>query len=252
MKKIKFEWEMDNLPPEKLYRIKVGQLIMMIDRGFDLQKFDDSDKRILQGDFSEEELLQSKIYHNRDLQPPTQYSNLPSFCHPTISINIVYYFIGESVKAVLPDQLFEFLKDNREDIWGKSTRGHKVITAITTNEKTKAKVVKAISILSDFNCQVFTVDEIIQSSIFYPPTKHFLIPDAIKLTAEEVSQLSKELQDNKWSLESLPMMSKDDPFARFHGLFYGEIVAFFRASGEGSIIQNSVGYRRITLIETKT
>lgn len=240
---------MENLTAEQQRIAKFNQIIMMIDRGFDARNLDEVDQNILQGYvYAQEHMFAPKIYHNETLaRAPVFPGKLPlvSFGESTIALNIVYYFLGGDVKAVITDDLINYLKDSNDEIWGKELVGHRVLTVICTTEKTRTKIVKAITPLKDFKTQVFLFTEMVSCSIFYPPTKHFLIPHTIKLTEGQTDEFFKEFQSHGWKAEHSPMMLVRDPFAKYHGLFHGDVVAHLRPTGSDSVIQIAVGCRRI-------
>jgi DNA-directed RNA polymerase subunit H (RpoH/RPB5) len=178
-------------------------------------------------------------FHNRTLK--TIDSSLFPFSFPRISTNLFVFLLRKTVPGDV-DLLLHKIEE-----WKKNfpVVGTKILTLCCNFLPERKKLARKFTDPS-YHIQSFSVDELARSTIFYSPSRHFLIPDSSLLSYKEVGELEKSLREKQWSLDNLPAISSSDPYAKFHGLVPGEIVRFYRQSSTGDgIINESIFYRRI-------
>ena len=78
-----------------------------------------------------------------------------------------------------------------------------------------SSVKKILSNNHDIRIEIFCMNE-----LRYNITKHQLVPQHIKITMDDSSQISK-----------FPTLKKSDPVARFYGYVHGDVIKIIRSDG---------------------
>ena len=96
---------------------------------------------------------------------------------------------------------------------------------------------KHVASLVSENIQIF-----LEQEMAYDPTKHFLVPTHIPLTLEEARAF---LENNKISMDQMPIIRSDDIIIKNLGLRGGRIVKIERENMFETMIVKSVSYKAV-------
>ena len=108
---------------------------------------------------------------------------------------------------------------------------------IVTKKPLSPSASNKIEGLVAYNIQIFLEEE-----MSYDPTEHFLVPTHIPLTPEDQN---KFLNNNKITIDQLPIIPSHDIIARYYGMRAGQIVRIERENMYESMILKSVTYKAI-------
>lgn len=234
----------------KLRQIKLNTLLMMADRGFNPDSFDEDDQSILQTDrIAEDRDFVPKIYTNESLatfQPVEQGGiRLAPNDIPVIAVNVVFFGLEPKGKKVsFEEKISKFIIDNKSRFF---IEGRKFITVVCNAEPDRTKIAQSTrESIQDATIQTFLIEEVARSHIFYSAYLHFMIPRGSRLNDDQVGQLRDQLGRKGWGLEHLPKMLACDPHAKYHGWIHGDVVVLYNKATNGDlVVDTSIKYRLV-------
>ena len=233
---------------EQLIGVKFWTLVMLTRRGFDPNKFDDIDRKILK-EYPDEALFrqsleskedrneflskmfQEKVYMS-DLNKYKPYKCearniiLESMDNPSVDINVVIFDFKDKDKqkqtSAISGKMMSLI-----DKWPKGDT--KILTIITNSPETRTKVVKAaINDYPAFHVQSFMFEEMLYSRIFLPQFLHFFLPFTYRLNDKEKKDLEKDLAKSGWTPDHLEKYLHIEPVPKYNGYLPGDIIKQIR------------------------
>lgn len=210
----------------RLYQVKINQLAMLEDRGFDTSP-DDFIAEMSEDEFIDYILRESRSTRQTPRDILTKMYSLQT--DPNHKVVVFYPNIAEGSLSVPYDDM-------------------KRLVAFIGPEATKAKKGIMISEVglnspkkSIFESEPDKYQHFTELDLSYNPTLHYLVPKHIGLTVDEGRRF---LQENRINGAKLPVILRTDPIAKWYWFPIGTIVRIERENlSFETMVMDSISYR---------
>ena len=197
-----------NTAASLLFKVKKTQLEMMRDRGYDISR-EEALFEYSVGDFIEQ-------YTRIAQENNTTFKDSLSSLYQKPDGDYVYVHYPETLRDT-----HQVSKAQITDLISKIQDFSGVSDIIVISEHPiRGEAQKEFQNLPSYNMESFLYDE-----LSYNPTKHELVPLHILLSDEEASEYLKR---NRSKVSQLPLISVNDPIARYYGARPGKIMRIMR------------------------
>tara|TARA_B100001093_G_C26664329_1_gene943316 strand:+ start:99 stop:719 length:621 start_codon:yes stop_codon:yes gene_type:complete len=158
-------------------------------------------------------------YHElgeNDLRHMVANNKLDIICHDNDASKNIYikFLLSVKIKPSLVKEVLDEMEKKMNESSGDINESNLEIIIVIRNKPNNS----IFRLLKDYNnVQVMWLNQ-----LKFNPTKHFIVPEHVKMTEEE----SKEIV-RYYSLTSkfqLPLLLKDDPIARYYNFRVGDII----------------------------
>ena len=224
--------EFDNTLAEQLLKVKITELEMLRDRGYDISK----DEGIFTFRTSDFYNYYSQLAKTQNINIKQALSKSYFKTESDGTVKMVYVYYPESV--IEKGKIKELnVKAIRSIV--KLMQSHDIEHIILMTEAgIRRDALKEFDKLPSYQVESFVFDE-----MTYNLTKHFLVPKYTLMTNEEMTDMLKR---NRLRITDLPRMYKNDPVARYYGAKPGQLFKILRdPMYSASLIPEQLYYRLI-------
>jgi DNA-directed RNA polymerase I, II, and III subunit RPABC1 len=212
----------------KIYRVKVNQVKMMIDRGYIVDENVDMSYDTFINNYKDNYNKLNHQYMTKDFK----------------LVRVRYFFIMPTTKKsnkIGKSELNDLKKEIAEDL--KNCR-HYIIIFEGGVSSSALKSIEDLTKLNAVKIEIFYFNELI-----YNPTEYYLTPKHELLSEEEKNNI---LNRNKLLPNDIPWISYRDPIARYYGADIGQMFKIYREILiPETVIDEYMTYRIVSVIDVK-